>query len=1145
MKAIARILTLGLLGCAALAQAAVLSGRATAQGSDEGIAQVQVIVRPAGDVPDPIGFGVTDAQGHYSIDGLGDGPNVLVAVRDGFEPHEALLILEPNGLNVHDFALTPIGGGGDGAWLHGWVFDDLSMEPVEGAQVRLNTNPMEDPRFAVTDGAGQFEIGGLAAGPASLRVQAEGWFVQERQLELVPGANGIEVGLVAEDAAEAATLAGWLLEPDGAPVAGVLVHGFQPPFRELTAVTGDEGGFGFDGLTAGELWLHVQQAGYQPLEATVMLDPGANEIALTLEPWDDPNGLALVEAFVFAAPDGPPIEGAQVLLSNQPNGDGQLLVSDAEGRVLSDSLFAGPAHVSVQAEGYLPFESPLFLAPGLNTFHWNLEPLIDEGLPATLAGTVFGGGPAGEPVAGAFLHVMPRDGEPAETFTDEDGHYAFENLTSGMGFVMVEAEGFEPFGTPLPLQPGANTRDFVLTPLVNDQPATLAVRLVDGRDGTPVGGAQLLLESHGLVLERQSGPQGWAEWQDVPGGWAALHVNHPDFHPTGEDLLVQGPVTTVVLPLTRLGDVPPGMTLHGVVLDWLTREPLPGAQVLVRPDSGEADSLSLTVGDDGFFAVDLPAVDAGGWIVRATLDGYLGASQWVPAMPPQGDFWVELLLLDDDANVDWGHLAGHVSTEGGTPVAGAELEAIPLDPMGGFSQFGQTGPTGGFQMPVMPGEYLLACRLWLGDGQPLTMFYPGTFEFGEAEPLVVTPGETLDGLDFVLPRMDGETMTVAVDGLVADEDGQPLAGATVRFWTAAEELADAATQTDGDGRFEATIVLDRLPIVPFSLSAERDGYSMEFFSDSPSFTTATQFLMSGSGTIHNADFSLAVESAGLALSGSVDAPDGSEASVLVAAFSPDGEFMRTVSADESGAFSFDGLENGELVLLYYAPGCLPVFSGGVHDLDEADHVWPDQAGALSASLQASPATAGPVTIGGHVVGVDRQPVGGALVMVETPSSGDLRFATTGSGGAYSLPGLATGVDVVLTVSAPGYESDVQSIATQSGMQQTMVIESELVPLTETSVGDAGERPARLELLPAAPNPFNPSTVLAFRLPQAGRATLTVHNLLGETVRRVELGALGAGEHRLVFDGSDLASGVYLARLEAGGEARTERLLLLK
>ncbi|MEW6510745.1 MAG: T9SS type A sorting domain-containing protein [Bacteroidota bacterium] len=78
-----------------------------------------------------------------------------------------------------------------------------------------------------------------------------------------------------------------------------------------------------------------------------------------------------------------------------------------------------------------------------------------------------------------------------------------------------------------------------------------------------------------------------------------------------------------------------------------------------------------------------------------------------------------------------------------------------------------------------------------------------------------------------------------------------------------------------------------------------------------------------------------------------------------------------------------------------------------------------------------------------------------------------------------------------------------------------------------------------------PNPFNPSTHIAYSLTARGFVTLRVFNSLGQAVATLVEGIQDAGEHEVIFDGSGLASGVYLYRLRAGDYVQTRRLVLVR
>jgi subtilisin-like proprotein convertase family protein len=89
-------------------------------------------------------------------------------------------------------------------------------------------------------------------------------------------------------------------------------------------------------------------------------------------------------------------------------------------------------------------------------------------------------------------------------------------------------------------------------------------------------------------------------------------------------------------------------------------------------------------------------------------------------------------------------------------------------------------------------------------------------------------------------------------------------------------------------------------------------------------------------------------------------------------------------------------------------------------------------------------------------------------------------------------------------------------------------------------------PQRLALLANYPNPFNSSTTFRFDVSSPGRVELVIYNLLGEEAARVMNSVMDAGEHTVSFDGRNLASGVYIARLSLNGQfAQSRKILLLK
>ncbi len=88
-------------------------------------------------------------------------------------------------------------------------------------------------------------------------------------------------------------------------------------------------------------------------------------------------------------------------------------------------------------------------------------------------------------------------------------------------------------------------------------------------------------------------------------------------------------------------------------------------------------------------------------------------------------------------------------------------------------------------------------------------------------------------------------------------------------------------------------------------------------------------------------------------------------------------------------------------------------------------------------------------------------------------------------------------------------------------------------------------PREIELFQNYPNPFNPVTVISYQLPVHSEVRLEVFDLLGRRVAVLVDGILEAGAHEAAFDASNLASGVYIYRIQAGDFVQSKKMLLMK
>lgn len=79
----------------------------------------------------------------------------------------------------------------------------------------------------------------------------------------------------------------------------------------------------------------------------------------------------------------------------------------------------------------------------------------------------------------------------------------------------------------------------------------------------------------------------------------------------------------------------------------------------------------------------------------------------------------------------------------------------------------------------------------------------------------------------------------------------------------------------------------------------------------------------------------------------------------------------------------------------------------------------------------------------------------------------------------------------------------------------------------------------------SPNPFNPVTTISYSIVEDGHVTLAVYNLAGQKVATLVDSSMPAGTHHAVFDGSNLASGIYFYRFETKNFASNGKMMIVK
>lgn len=117
---------------------------------------------------------------------------------------------------------------------------------------------------------------------------------------------------------------------------------------------------------------------------------------------------------------------------------------------------------------------------------------------------------------------------------------------------------------------------------------------------------------------------------------------------------------------------------------------------------------------------------------------------------------------------------------------------------------------------------------------------------------------------------------------------------------------------------------------------------------------------------------------------------------------------------------------------------------------------------------------------------------------------------------------------------------------QTSVTDRFVISNSDANLTSSdSESEEADLPDEVQLSQNYPNPFNPVTQISFELPQSGEVSLEVYDMTGQHIETLLDGHIQAGVHELSFDGSNLASGVYIYRLKTDDTVISNTMTLIK
>lgn len=822
---------------------------------------------------------------------------------------------------------------------------------IGNAHVEITAGPsVAGPVAASAAGASEHE--GLQPGTYSLRVTAVGYQSAERTGLAVSAGTTTQVSVVmAREGALAGSIAGIVRHTSGGALANVTLTVLDGPAMGRTAVTDSTGAYLLSGLPEGRYSLAANHASY-PSQTLGGIDVLAGATAHADFTLGDTGGqpFGRIAGHVRSL-SGAPLPGAIVAVAAGPT-VGRSATADEEGAYELTLVLQGAYSMRASADGYGTQSNDITVAGGATaTCDFRLGP------GAATTGRVWGYARSmgDDPIVGVTVRVL--EGPTHEqVLTASQGHYSLEALAPGDYTVEAGGAGYVATTAGATVEAGRNTqRDFLIPRLGPNGESAYLTGHVRDTAGNPLDGATVETLTGPSAGSDDSGADGHYGIDALAEGSYTVRASLAGYDPQTQAAQVRSGANTLDFVLA-----PQPAHVSGHVRDR-SGAGLAGATVAVVEGP---TSASVTTDSTG--AYDLPPLEAGVYLLGASLEGYVAVQRSVSLSPGAVEA-IDFTLLTLPARI-----VGTVSDAAGGRLSGATVEVV-------------TGPTDASDTTDSSGAYLLD---GLEEGAyTIRASRDGYHE--ETASTTLSARETAT-LDITLVPFRGE-----ITGTVEDTLGRGVSGATV---SVTDGPGDAQATTDSSGAYR----LADLSPGEYDLEASCGGYGSD---------TATVTVRPGETS--TADFVIAAIPGGI--TGSARDTDGYPLAGVTIRVTGGPTSPADVLTDSGGDYSVDSLLPGAYTVTGSKRGYLATS-------DEVVVAAGDTA-TLDLALPFDPYAY--VTLSGYVHAHEGTAVAGATVTVRNRLGQTSSVVTTGAG-TYRFSSLLAGLYTV-TASKSGIGTDTADV----------------------------------------------------------------------------------------------------------------------
>jgi hypothetical protein len=474
---------------------------------------------------------------------------------------------------------------------------------------------------------------------------------------------------------------------------------------------------------------------------------------------------------------------------------------------------------------------------------------------------------------------------------------------------------------------------------------------------------------------------------------------------------------------------------------------------------------------------------------------------------------------------------------------------------------------------LVPGDYKVTANFQDYKIQ----WYNNKDDFETADWVTVNPNDTTENINFNLePIVIIINPGAKIYGNISDPDGMPCSG-NISLFDLNNNLVGSAYG------FVGTYFWENIPPGSYKINAVNSSFPTEWYNKKNSFYTADTITLS-IGQTKEIDFQFEnfCSVAGFVTDELGNRIDGDKFAVFAAAFNAvTGDYIIDRSVTFLGGYKLKLRPNN------YKVGLIPVYFNYQTDQDSLARTF-YKSGASFNDAATLPINLFPLTelelediklekasgsISGIIFDSDNQPIDslgyglfaydedGLLAKSSVYSIDGLdngNFKLTGlQPGKYYLLALATngedytqiqwydGVDFNGSFDALSLKMNIPSNinAIEVGTSEVSGVNFQFN--TTTYLNSEKELITGFILNQNYPNPFNPSTTISWQSPVSGKQTIKVYDVLGKEVATLVDEYRNAGSYEVEFNAGNLASGVYLYKLQAGNFVQTKKMVLIK